>query len=376
MADNGDVEFVTLHFTGGRYETGSGHAPGYPLEIAHELQRYQQILVMIARHLVRQERGETARLPRGFADAVRLRFTEVRSGSTEVVITPELSENEASGLFSASLQLLHRSEEFLEHQLKNLEVQHGFSEGIPYDIARNIGNWGSSWSPTEELYLKRGGKLHAKYNQELRSYARKKDRVEAEEVLQGRVIGASSGGNSLEIRVDDLGRSFSAKFDDMETWDHGAQAMGYQDRAPLVNVSVTTERDRLGLLQSVPKVHSLELALPDSVNDRIREIREIEAGWLEGRGDAASDEALAMAELAIVEILQESKTAPYIYITPSGFIQLEWRRGEFEYELICDGQAYYLDSWSRSGEVEEPPAQVLLDRGKLQTALRKGAHFE
>lgn len=64
--------------------------------------------------------------------------------------------------------------------------------------------------------------------------------------------------------------------------------------------------------------------------ERIKQLKEVQPGWLEGEGEVPSAELWRVSEEFIYEIVQGGLPEPLIYLTPSGGLSLEWmQHGHF-----------------------------------------------
>jgi len=104
---------------------------------------------------------------------------------------------------------------------------------------------------------------------------------------------------------------------------------------------------------------------------RLYELHKLEAGWLEGAGEAVSRRILRLAESLLLELLDAGVRRPFIYPTETGGVQLEWSSsaGEVTAEVnSAEGIEIYAYSNNSDEELEasfnshqlEEAAQCLL----------------
>ncbi|MEI6604820.1 MAG: hypothetical protein WCP35_05895, partial [Verrucomicrobiota bacterium] len=63
---------------------------------------------------------------------------------------------------------------------------------------------------------------------------------------------------------------------------------------------------------------------------RCEELAQLKDGWLDGEGKAPTKEGLAAFTQAWDGASAEALPLPYLYPTPEGGIQMEWRQGDWE----------------------------------------------
>lgn len=74
--------------------------------------------------------------------------------------------------------------------------------------------------------------------------------------------------------------------------------------------------------------------------DRIAELSRLEAGWLDGEGEAISPHAL-LAMRRLLDDLGEQLPKPRIYPTADGGVRAEWSLQRRELSIVIDEDGYF-----------------------------------
>jgi hypothetical protein len=86
----------------------------------------------------------------------------------------------------------------------------------------------------------------------------------------------------------------------------------------------------------VAETQHLQLLDPNDVATRCEELSQLKDGWLDGEGKAPTKEGLKSFMAAWDGARTEAIPLPYIYPTPEGGIQMEWRQGRWELSAEVD----------------------------------------
>jgi len=122
----------------------------------------------------------------------------------------------------------------------------------------------------------------------------------------------------------------------------------------MVKISITSGED--GALE----------VLADVLSFRLNELLAMRPGWLDGRGNELSDEAVVAAVEMVFEILRDKAVPPQFFPLPDGGIQFEWHLNgnSVEVEVEPDGSAFAVAETADKRvvieeDVEPPTVQSL-----------------
>lgn len=97
---------------------------------------------------------------------------------------------------------------------------------------------------------------------------------------------------------------------------------------------------------------------PNDLSSRLRELRNLQEGWLDGAGRAPTIVGLDWFEKAFEANYPDDLPQPYVYPTAEGGLQLEWSLGGHELSLEVDldhhsGAWHSLDLQTQQDETKE-----------------------
>src|SRR5262249_26334813 len=79
-----------------------------------------------------------------------------------------------------------------------------------------------------------------------------------------------------------------------------------------------------GSVIEIQDVLSVEPVLPSSWSARLRELSELQEGWLDGKGERVSRQVLRQTETLLLDCLEAGIGRPRIFPTENGGVRLEW----------------------------------------------------
>ncbi|MEW5724997.1 MAG: hypothetical protein AB1896_17935 [Thermodesulfobacteriota bacterium] len=138
-------ELTTLTFRGPSFEDH-----GLELDMLTELVQYKKILLETAEHLWRRENPERTRLPRGFKDSLRIKFYEIRQGSTTVPLFYE-REYEDDQMRLEYGDELNDAVNLVEAGLAAASEDRPLPENFPKNVIPLFGDLGKSLGPEDYI---------------------------------------------------------------------------------------------------------------------------------------------------------------------------------------------------------------------------------
>jgi hypothetical protein len=195
-------ELVTHTFKGGRFE---GH--GIDIDTLTELVTFKNILVETAKELWRRNHQKSKKLPRNFADSLRLQVSRIEAGSVCIPLEREIREEGQRHLpFKHRPDELDDAVDIVADAIDALAKNEPVPEACPKSVIPLFGKYGESLGHDERIEIKPARrKSPVKYTRTVRErFARL---VQADYMDQIDVTG--------EIRAADLdGLNFTLKLPD------------------------------------------------------------------------------------------------------------------------------------------------------------------
>jgi len=106
----------------------------------------------------------------------------------------------------------------------------------------------------------------------------------------------------------------------------------YRDGARVIIQGVATF-SRNSRLQRLDTVEHVSLLDRNDIPTRLEELRSLQAGWLDGKGAAPTDDGLEWLSRGFESYYPDDLPLPYLYPTGEGGVQAEWSLGSHEISL-------------------------------------------
>lgn len=343
--------FGSWHLRGGRYEQH-----GLPVEFLSEFARYERLVVDVAKGLYKRRHATRQRVPRGFASSFSLRLSAVKTGSVVPVleITPvedsALFDEQATGIFDEARLLIQEA-------LRSISVGSGIPPAFPQSALREFSRFGRSLQDDEVIEFDEGTQHAATYSQAIRRSIQEQarlDRFEVETLIMGQVTTLSAERGTFEFRLAKEGRTVNGRFSSDDVVADLRQYLDRSTMAPTVALNAVAIQSLDEEVLEIHDVLGVEPVLPAEWSERLAELQKLEAGWLDGRGQAVSRRVLRQAEALLLECLDAQIERPFIYPTEDGGVQFEWstESGEVTAEITPQEQVE-LYAFSKVTDREE-----------------------
>ncbi|MGW0368559.1 hypothetical protein ACWDZW_06465 [Streptomyces coeruleorubidus] len=313
--------FGSWRLQGGRYEQ-----QGLPVEVLAEFARYERLVVDVARGLYKQRHASRQRVPRGFASSFSLRLSDIRRGSVIPVLERTVVDDDAlfddrdAGIFDEARMVI-------QDALRSIQEGSGIPRTFPPHALREFSRFGRSLRDDEIIEFDSGTPSAVIYSQTVRRQIQEQarlERFEIETLVSGQVVGVSADKGIFEFRLTRGDKVVPGRF---SSDDIVADLKQYLDRstmAPTVAINAVAIQSMNEEIIEIQDVLSIEPVLPLEWSERLAELHDLEAGWLDGVGQQVSRKVLREVESLLLEFLDEQVQRPYIYPTEDGGVQLEW----------------------------------------------------
>lgn len=252
---------TTLRFDGPRFQDH-----GLEIDVLTELIAYKEILLETAKERWRETHPDRDRLPKGFEDAVAIKFFEIRSGSTEVPLMRRIPAEGTQGLLGLEDDL-DAAADLIEAAIASAADDRPLPDYFPKAVIPLFEEFGKRLAEDESIVAKGPRSVReSRYTREVRNRLMNWIEATYEDVvnLAGEVRAADLDGRNFVLRKDD-GEKVSGKFSpDQEPLitealhDHSSRRLRVQGLAEF-----SRSKGVLRRILRVDKVHVLDPSLQE-----------------------------------------------------------------------------------------------------------------
>jgi hypothetical protein len=346
--------FARLRLTGGRFEESNG----MPVETLPELSAYRDLLLGVAKALFKREHPQRQRVPRGFADRLRLRLRVVEDGST----MPVLERPAPSSQLVAADDDFTRARDVIEDAVTAVAQDDDLPPTFPPEALILFNRFGQTLRYDEAIELRRAdAQTGPAYTPDVRRKLILKQRrtIQAEIDDLAWVTEVDADRMSCSIRLRNMATTISAPLDEI-TFASARDVLEPRGEGPAVRIRGIGVQDIDGNLLRLDDIH--EITVFEGAEDfarldaRLDELMRIRRGWLNGEGEEVDPSIAQTLQSAVGQLLLAGAPLPRIYPTPAGGLQAEWsdagREISIAFEPGEDPYAIAVDV--ASGDYDEP----------------------
>lgn len=329
------VEFLSPRLVGDRF---SGHA--IPLEVLKDLSVLEELIVEVAKWHYKQDNPERKRIPKGFADEVSLKVTEIDEGSAIPKIVLAIAATSSSLFPVDHREYFEKARASIVEAVDCAEKQQPVTGLLSDNHLAYFDRIGRSLRDSESLELNYPDTNRpARLNKATRRYltlAASSTQGYTEEVrIRGRVFEADQEKEQFNLRLMDGSRipapiqpeHLDTILDAFNTFKKGSR---------VVIEGVARYDRRSGRLIKLESVEHISVLDDMDIGARLEEFKLLKNGWLEGKGRAPKNEHLDWLTEALESFYPDDLPSPYLYPTPEGGVQAEWTSGDLEASLEID----------------------------------------
>jgi len=359
--------FLKPKFEGARF------AGLMPVESLVELSAYRELVLEVARAIFYERNPERKRVPKGFAEALRLGIRKVEDGSAVPIIErlrPEpapsetgllvgLSDEEGFDHFDYFIEARDRINALVEHP--SPQTASSFSERT----IRHFNKFGATLGPDETVTLTVPNGSSPTYDLQTRKSivllreSTYEDRFEE----TGAIVEIDAEKMSFQFRLSD-GRRVPGETSEDDF--HIYSRLVIPDGGFPVRVSGTGMRDGSDNLVRITEVDELtpeqsaEQANALDIESRLETLAQLGEGWLDDdKGRPIAHDLIERVAAILQDMVDRFGTLrPYLYPTPDGGLQAEWSLpgAEVSVEFTSDGETavfYALMTQTQTDREEE-----------------------
>ncbi|MCS7466416.1 hypothetical protein NZK35_06975 [Stieleria sp. ICT_E10.1] len=329
------VDFLSPRLVGDRFD---GHA--IPLEVLKDLSVLEELIVEVAKWHYKRDNPQRKRIPKGFADEVSLKVTEIEDGSAIPKVVLAIATT-ATSLFPVDhREYFEKARASIVEAVDRAEKQQSVAGLLNDNHLAYFDRIGRSLRDSESLELNFPDTSRpARLNKTTRRYltlATSSTQGYTEEVrIRGRIYEADQEKERFHLRLMD-GTRIPAPIQP-EHLDTVLDAFNTFKRGSRVVIEGVGRHDRRsGRLVKLESVEHISVLDRMDVGARLEEFKLLKNGWLEGKGRAPKSEHLDWLAEVFDSFYPDELPAPYLYPTPEGGVQAEWTSGDFEASLDID----------------------------------------
>lgn len=318
--------FSAMRLRGGRYDT-----PGFPLEALPELARYERLVLDVARALWKQAHPDRSRLPKGFAEQLQLRLTDVKGGSVVPVLERGTPPGQTTGpLMDDVGGLFEDARDLIEETFAAITANLEMPAALPPEALTGFVRFGSTLREHERIEFRAGSAAPIVYSQQVRRRLLARtavERFQVEGLMGGRITRVDPEDHTFLVTTFD-GRRLPGSYVDETVADDLLAVVNSQAKAPVVRVAGMLTVNAVDEVQGIDDVRSVEqFEVPeDEWGPRLMELAHLRSGWLDGEGEAVAFLALEVAReiLSRADDLEHEAVTPTLSPTEDGGVLIEW----------------------------------------------------
>ena len=326
-----DRNFVTVKFSGTRFDGGN-----LPVTLLDNIKAYQETLLSLAEEIWHEKNPEKKRLPKNFKKSLSLSFSRVVEGSAQAILVADTS-------VQASLPLENYSIDYLEQaQSRFVEVANDANDnslktGIPVTARPHLKRILSDLRENETLEF-------ISHNRADQRRGSVRYSTKTRDALLERAIGSHSK------QIEGLGIIRSLLDDTEEIGilsEHGSFMYpvtredirkGKYPIAAFVEFSLSAQVGANQQIKSVNEYYRLEM-VPENkellrLNNRLKELAELQEGWRDGLGSKMSLDSLRFAS-DISGFLCAFYEGIAAFPEIDGSVNIEFSHGSIEVLVMC-----------------------------------------
>lgn len=331
--------FIQPRFVGPRFE---GHT--LPLSAAKDLAAYEELVVELAKHLVRQRHG---RVKRGFAQGFSLHIERIDDGSAMPALVAMVLGAAAPDIPPEIMQ----AKDLINSVIATEEGQ-TFPPDFPKDFYSYFNRIGRSLEPGESIEWM----PHSLTNKTVLTPVKRKRLVLAQREMYEAEVDRAGSIDSLDTKrqtgtINTLENEIVTFTYDDRFFHDLKDALGNQRLAvSLKGVGVFDLNDRL---RDITEITHLEVVAHPEMVERIASLYDLKDGWLEGRGVAPKDESIDWLIGEMISDFPRDLEYPAVVPAEDGNIVFEWIRPHARIELEVNFSEQQLEIYATNLKTNE-----------------------
>lgn len=324
--------FFKPRITGKRFDGGA-----IPLEFLADLAVLSEMIQEVAKWKYREENPTRHRVPRGFSDGASLKLTGVEEGSAIPVISLVVSA--ALLLPPQAEQYYHEARESVVNAVLAAQEGRTITDYLPQKLLGYFDRFGRNLAEGEAIELPSAtANVTARLTRDVRRklvVASSATHYTEEASVYGLVHEFNQREKTFQLTLPE-GNILQRIPVESQHYDAILEANnGYRNhqRVRLTGFGRYDLSDRLLELISVEHVVPVD---PLDIGIRIEELKQLQPGWLDGKGEAFDEDGLQWLVDAFATQFPDDATLPYLFPTPERNVLAEWSLGPNAVSLEID----------------------------------------
>ncbi|MCP2038343.1 hypothetical protein [Chryseobacterium sp. HSC-36S06] len=341
--ENLENVFLAPKLVGKRFDD---HA--IPVELLEDFSVLQELLFEIAKDIYLKQNPERQRVPKGFTDEVYLKLIDVKPGSAIPNFILATALGVAPSLFPKNIEYFEQARtELISYvvQSEKNDIKPEFKDKYKMYFNRI----GKNLLENESIIL--NPKSTSDYKASINKTTRKQIILSSNNKEYSNTIFINAVVHEMNKENGTFGIMFENKiFQDISYDNHFEtikNAFDDFENKPLVSIKASGIYNSNDKLKKIEEIESVDILDPLDISVRLKNLAELNEGWLNGEGKKLNEEKLEQFENLFNLYFNPHHPLPAIYPTIEGNIQLEWTIEEYEISLdinLKDLSADYLCS--------------------------------
>jgi hypothetical protein len=351
------VEFLRPRLRGSRFEGGE-----IPLDILSDLAGIGELAIEVAKWCFLNDNPRRSRSPKGFADSIVFKLTDLQKGSAVAVIGLDSTAPLLPGIPPPYQEYFDRSREAIVRAIAAAEQNESVAEYLPETCLGYFDRIGRSLRAGESIEFTTAlcttpARLTRESRRRLILASSRIRELTAEVRVRGSIPEVDQDRMTFELQLIE-GRKIAGTMSDQHLDAIMEAFNGYRDSARVLiqGLGRYDRQDRLVRLQTVEHIALLD---PLDVPARLDEFRGLKDGWLDGDGMAPRRGELDWLATNFDLYYPDDILLPHTYPTPKGGIEMEWSIGTQSVFLEIDLSARQADWLACDKESDEESTQKL-----------------
>jgi hypothetical protein len=354
------IPFLRPRLVGERFGGGA-----IPLEVLRDLAVLEEMIIEVAKWSYLQDNPDRKRSPRGFANGVTLKVTQIDDGSAIPVISLFLAT--AGSLPQQQQRYFEQARDRVTGAIAAAEHNEPITRYLPESLLGYFDPLGRSLRDGEYIEFNSEhpttpGRLTRSTRRKLILASAHVQELREEVVLRGTVPEFDQEKMTFTLQLIH-GPRVSAVAGSQHVQTILEAFNGYRAGARVALQGVA-RYNRYNRLQGIETVEHISLLDPNDVAARLDEFRALRTGWLDGKGVAPSADLLDWLSRKFEAHYPDHLPLPYLYPTTEGGVQAEWSFGPYEVSLELAPAAHHGNWHSLDLDNDKEAARELdLDEG-------------
>lgn len=341
-------EFLTSVLKGSRFDDHT-----IPVDVLPEFASYRNIILSIAKYLYFQNNSDRARLPKGFADQLKLKISKIAPGSAIAVLEREFDSTQNYPEFEQARELINTA---ITQASGNQTI------ALPEHILNLFDGFGKTLKEDESMFLCLPGQsvdLATKYDRAVRgkilSFNKKPTKGAVK--VTGKISDVNLTSSKFEVVLSDdsiVSGNVSTEFESLLRDAHRAFET---DEVTIVGIGVINSDKSIYKIETVQHLicyasdGTIKSSVP-SLDETLGRIQTLSVGWYDGEdGQVIPAALISSAKQLFTSLLQKNSIPiPYLYPTIEGNIRAEWSWGNWEVSTeLSEGSPLSIHATQISG---------------------------